>query len=108
MPVPKPNKYEITISPDGPYHHGDALTVTTDAPDDLYAMIEMLGYEPDGDLVISADHAEYPGGSQYGTPFYLGPSQSYTEGPLNVTFSVIHIKNGRIVRDASVMIHVES
>lgn len=101
-------KYDVAVSPAGPYHAGDSVTATTNTPTDVYPWINMIGYDPaTGQPKISGDQAAFPGGNHYGDPFLLGPSQSYESGPLDVVFTVHHLKGGHEVIDARTTIHVD-
>jgi hypothetical protein len=101
--------YSVSISPAGPYHFGQSVWATTDAP--MYAngagpYISLTCYQ-NGIKVGGADHAGFPGGWYYGDAFQLGPSQMWTGGAADCTVTVWHSSNRKMVTDARTSFHVE-
>jgi hypothetical protein len=99
----------VSVDPAGPYHFGQAVYVTTNAPiypNNTGPWISLECYQ-NGVKVGGADHAGFPGGWYYGDPFYLGPSQMWTGGAADCTVRVYHQQNRRTVTDATTSFHVE-
>ena len=89
----------------GPYNFGGSVSVTTSISADLMPWISMSCTQ-NGEIVGTATHAGFPGGSYFDTAFTLGPSMSWTEGAADCTFSVVHLNGGKVVTDASTTVHV--
>lgn len=97
----------VTMSP-GPYSFGQAITVSANGlvyPDNEGPFIEMKCLQ-NGVVVGTSDEAGFPGGLDYGTPFYLGPSASWTGGAADCTVTVFHLSNNKMVADATTSFHV--
>ena len=99
--------YTLTLSPGGPFVFGESVYATTNVPVTLGPFIWMRCYQ-NGVLVGTSDHAAFPGGWYYAWPFSLGPSASWTGGPADCTFTVVHISTNKTVTDASLTIHVNA
>jgi hypothetical protein len=91
----------------GPYSFGGSVSARTNVSADLMPWISMSCTQ-NGDVVGTATHAGFPGGSYFDSPFNLGPSLSWTGGAADCTFSVIHLNGGKIVTDGSTTIHVDA
>jgi hypothetical protein len=91
----------------GPYNFGGSVSATTSVSADLMPWISMSCTQ-NGNVVGTATHAGFPGGSYFDAPFNLGPSMSWTEGAADCTFSVVHLNGGKVVTDASTAVHVEA
>jgi hypothetical protein len=71
----------------------------------MFAYISMKCVQ-NGAVVGTDDHANFPGGWYYHTPFQLGPSLAWTSGAADCTFRVWHYNRNKQVTDASATIHV--
>ena len=95
--------YTVTVSPQGPYYFGEAISITTNAP--LYPgnpgpWIELDCYQ-NGALVLAAGHAGFPSGWYYNQPFHLGPTYLWTSGPAGCTVTVFHESGRQTITDAT-------
>lgn len=98
--------YTVSVSPAGPYSFGESVFAATNVPDSMYAYISMKCVQ-NGTVVGTDDHANFPGGWYYQTPFQLGPSLAWTSGAADCTFKVWHYNKNKQVTDASTTIHVD-
>ena len=98
--------YTVSVSPGGPYSLGESVTVATSVPLSMNAYISMKCTQ-NGVVVGTADHANFPGGWYYQSPFQLGPSLSWTSGAADCNFKVWHYSRNKQVTDASTTIHVD-
>jgi hypothetical protein len=99
----------VTVDQAAPYHFGQQITVTTDAPispGNTGPWIEMICSQQ-GSVVLAADHAGFSGGWYYGWPFPLGPTQMWTSGAADCTVKVFHQQRNKIVVDATTSFHVD-
>jgi hypothetical protein len=92
--------YSVSVSPGGPYSFGEEVWTTTSAPQVSQSYISLLCYQ-NGVLVLSGSHANWSGGWYYNSPWYLGPTQSWTGGSANCTVSVFHTSNNKQITDAT-------
>jgi hypothetical protein len=100
--------YSAVVSPAGPYHFGEQVYVTTNAPiypNNQGPWIELKCYQ-NGVLVASGDHAGFPSGWYYNWPFDLGPTQSWSGGAADCTVTVFHQSSNKTVTDATSSFHV--
>jgi hypothetical protein len=101
----------VSISPGGNYTFGEAINITTNVqayPNNAGPWIEMKCSQ-NGVVVGTSDAAGFPGGMGYQSPFYLGPSASWTSGPADCTVTVFHLNSNstKLVTDASTSFHVD-
>ena len=100
--------YSVAVTPSGPYSFGQQISVTTNAPiypNNTGPWISLTCYR-NGAKVLGTDHAGFPGGWYYNSPFWLGPSQAWTSGSADCTVTVFHQSNRKIVTDALTSFHV--
>ena len=97
--------YTITITPAAPYTFGEAIYITTTAPQVSGSYITLACYQ-NGALVLSSDHANFPTGWYYNWPYDLGPTQSWGGGAANCNVNVHHITHNKTVTDATTTFYV--
>jgi len=100
--------YSVTVSPGGPYSFGEWINITTDAPiypDNAGPWITIACYQ-NRTLVGVWSHAAFPGGSLYGSPYLLGPTQTWTGGAADCTVAVFHQSDNKDVTDATTSFNV--
>ncbi|HET8822925.1 MAG TPA: hypothetical protein VFM57_15375 [Thermoleophilaceae bacterium] len=99
----------VSVSPGGAYTFGEAVYVTTNVPaypDNMGPWIEMKCSQ-NGVVVGTSDEAGFPGAVGYQTPFYLGPSATWTSGAADCAVTVFHLNNSKMVTDATTSFHVD-
>jgi hypothetical protein len=78
--------YSVSVSP-GPYAFGQEIWTTTNAPQVSQSYISLI-CSRNGTVVLSGTHANWSGGWYFNSPWYLGPTQSWSGGAANCTVTV--------------------
>ena len=99
--------YTVSVDQARPYHFGQEITVTTNAPVYANATWIDLGCYRGGAKVLASTHAGFPEGWYYGWPFNLGPTQMWTGGAADCELVVWHQSRNKRVVDARTTFHVD-
>jgi hypothetical protein len=101
--------YTVTVDQAAPYHFGQQITVSTDAPvypDNMGPWIDLICYQGNT-KVLAVTHAGFSGGWYYGWPFTLGPTSMWSGGAAECEVVVSHQSRRKTVVDARTAFHVE-
>jgi hypothetical protein len=95
--------YTVTIDQPGPYSLGQQVTVSTTVPQNVGGSSTWLSLTcmQGGQVVGAEDHANFPEGWYYQSPFTVGPSGMWTTGDASCTMRVYHFAGKRSVDDAT-------
>lgn len=98
--------YTVSVSPAGPYHFKQQVTITTNAPVTNSSFLA-LTCNQNGSVVYGDTHALFSYGYYYGLPFNLGPSLKWTSGAADCTATAFHQSHNKQINDAATSFHVD-